>query len=61
MATVRRGNLMAREEKRKELRSNRSTKMKLPRLRCPKDAAVTQDEGRSVGEGKTVRPWPHVQ
>ena len=56
MATVRRGNLMAREEKRKKLRSNQSTKIKLPRLRRPKDAAVTQDEGRRLGEGNTVRP-----
>lgn len=57
MATVREGQLMARRIKKKKSRSNQNTEIKLPAgCRCPKHAAITQEEGRSLGEEKTMKP-----
>lgn len=51
MATVRRGNLMARENKgkKKKSRSNQNTEIKLPRLRASKKCCCHSGRGQELG------------
>lgn len=42
----------------KKIKSEQNPKIKLPSPRHPRDATVSQDEGRSLGWGETVRDVP---
>ena len=61
MATVRRGNLMARENKeKKKSRSNQSTEIKLPRLRASKTCCCHSGRGQKLGGGEDCEAHGHM-
>ena len=59
-ATVRRGNLMARENKeKKKSRSNQNTEIKLPRLRASKKCCCHSGRGQELGGGQGCEARGH--